>query len=220
MQRFLNSVNRVGRKFENYLEGIFGGGKVAYDYHNPQFLAHVQDTAYAVEVENTGESQMKDPNSVTAVVKSNSARFAFEFTPDRPTIIIGVEYFDVARNYVHQMDRQLFAVDRFDRFLPDMQYIGDQEVYGAEISMEQQSRYIRISIKICRIQTTQCCSRWICRKSSWDISSKQMRTNLHTIITTEDRLSPYYIRSHPFELDGFYVSPYRDILQQVTSTLS
>jgi len=207
MQRFLNSVNRVGRKFENYLEGIFGGGKVGYDYHNPQFLAHVQDTAYAVEVENTGESQMKDPNSVTAVVKSNSARFAFEFTPDRPSIIIGVEYFDVARNYVHQMDRQLFAVDRFDRFLPEMQYIGDQEVYGAELSMDNKADTFGYQLRYAEYkQRLNVAVGGFVENLPGYIFKANEDKFAHHYKDGEVRLSPYYIRSHPFELDGFYVS--------------
>ena len=207
MQRFLNSVNRIGRKFENYLEGIFGGSKVKYDFHNPQFLAHVQDTAYAVEVENTGESQMKDPNSVTSVVKSNNARFAFEFTPDRPSIIIGVEYFDIARNYVHQMDRQLFAVDRFDRFLPEMQYIGDQEVYGAELSMDNKADTFGYQLRYAEYkQRLNVAVGGFVENLPGYIFKANEDKYAHHYDNGEVRLSPYYIRSHPFELDGFYVS--------------
>lgn len=207
MQRFLNSVNRIGRKFENYLEGIFGGGEVRYDYHNPQFLTHVQDTAYAVEVENTGDAQMQNPNSVTSVVKSNSGRFAFEFTPDRPTIVIGVEYFDIARNYVHQMDRQLFAVDRFDRFLPEMQYIGDQEVYGAELSMDNKADTFGYQLRYAEYkQRLNVAVGGFVENLPGYIFKANEDKFAHHYANGEVRLSPYYIRSHPFELDGFYVS--------------
>lgn len=207
MQRFLNSVNRVGRKFENYLEGIFGGGEVRYDYHNPQFLTHVQDTAYAVEVENTGDAQMQNPNSVTSIVKSNSGRFAFEFTPDRPTIVIGIEYFDVARNYIHQMDRQLFAVDRFDRFLPDMQYIGDQEVYGAELSMDNKADTFGYQLRYAEYkQRLNVAVGGFVENLPGYIFKANEDKFAHHYANGEVRLSPYYIRSHPFELDGFYVS--------------
>lgn len=136
MQRFLNSVNRTGRKWASYLEGLIKGKDVGYDYHDPMFLGSTKDIAYTVEVENTGTAQQQEPNSVTAVVKSNAEKFAFEFTPDRPTIIIGVEYFDIARNYIHNMERDIFHVTRFDMFNPNMEFIGDQEIDGAEVNMD------------------------------------------------------------------------------------
>lgn len=207
VQRFLNSVNRTGRKFANYLEGLIKGKDVGYDYHNPQFLAHVQDKAYAVEIENTGDQQMSDPNSVTSIVKSNSSKYAFEFTPDRPSILIGVEYFDIARSYVKQMDKQIFHVDRFDMFNPDMQYIGDQAVDGAEISMNNfadtfgyQLRYAEYKQRV-----NQCVGGFVEFLPGYAFQASENKFAAH-YANGEVRLSPFYIRSHPFELDSFYIS--------------
>lgn len=133
LQRFLNSVNRSGRKFSNYIGELFGV-HVAPDYHNPFFLGHTSDDIYGQEVENTAESQQSNPNSITAILRSNASRYAFEFDADRPCIILGVTYFDVPRSYWESIERQNFHKDRFDMFNPYMQFIGDQKVYLKEIS--------------------------------------------------------------------------------------
>lgn len=133
LQRFLNSVNRSGRKFSNYIGELFGV-HVAPDYHNPFFLGHTSDDIYGQEVENTAESQQSNANSITAILRSNASRYAFEFDADRPCIILGVTYFDIPRSYWESIERQNFHKDRFDMFNPYMQFIGDQKVYLQELS--------------------------------------------------------------------------------------
>ena len=205
MQRFLNSVNRTGRKWANYLEGLIGGKKVGYDYHNPMYLGDTKDIAYAVEVENTGADQLTKQNSVTSIVKSNAARFAFEVELDRPSIVIGVEYFDIARNYIHNLDRALFHVDRFDMFNPQMEFIGDQEVDGAEISLDNpvntfgyQGRYEEYKQNV-----NSMVGGFVDRLPGYAFSASE-ETFANHYNNGEVRLSPYYIRSHPYELDEFY----------------
>lgn len=205
MQRFLNTVNRTGRKWANYLEGLIGGKKVGYDYHNPMYLGDTKDIAYAIEVENTGADQLTKQNSVTSIVKSNSAKYAFEVELDRPSIVIGVEYFDIARNYVHNMDKALFHVDRFDMFNPQMEFIGDQEVDGAEISLDNpvatfgyQGRYEEYKQNV-----NSMVGGFVDRLPGYAFSANEESFANH-YNNGEVRLSPYYIRSHPYELDEFY----------------
>ena len=69
-QRFFNSVNRTGRKISQYIKGLFPGNDMAPDYHNPLYLGHTSDIIYASNVENTGDAQMQQSNSVTATLKS------------------------------------------------------------------------------------------------------------------------------------------------------
>lgn len=134
LQRFLNQVNRVGRKFSDYVKGILGD-KPMKDVHEPIFLGHVVDTFGAEETDNTGEAQMSLQNSTTSKLRNNSSRYAFDVHVGEPSILIGITNYDIPRAYATVTERQNFHIDRFDMFNPYMQNVGDQEVYGAEIDM-------------------------------------------------------------------------------------
>lgn len=130
--RFYNAVNRSGRKFSAYMKELFGIVPKP-DYHNPFYLAHTSDVVGSDEVQNTGVAQQTQNNSVTTTLRSNAARYAFSFEPDRDCIIIGISYYDLPRVYTRATERQNFYLDRMDMFNPFMQYIGDQSIYNAEI---------------------------------------------------------------------------------------
>lgn len=94
MQRFLNQVNRVGRKFNEYFKGIFNNAP-SRDMHDPIFLGHVSDTVGASEVTNTGTAQVTVPQSKTSNYRSNSNRYMFEASFSEPGIVIGIMNFDI-----------------------------------------------------------------------------------------------------------------------------
>lgn len=131
-QRFLNAVNRAKSTIEGYIEDIMGT-KPAYDFHNPAFLASTKDQVRGVENENTGAAQMSLVNSVTSVLRSNAERFMFETGFDRPCVVIGITYYDIPRIYMDSIDRQMMYKDRFDDFIPQMQFVGDQKLLQAEL---------------------------------------------------------------------------------------
>ena len=134
MTKFLQAVNRSGRKFSNYMKELFGITP-AYDYHNPMYLAHTSDLVGASETENTGAAQVDPtrPLSVTSRLRATSNRYAFEFHPDRDCIVIGISYYDIPRVYTRATERQNFIIDRFDMFNPYLQFIGDQPILQAEL---------------------------------------------------------------------------------------
>ena len=134
MQKYLNAINRSGRKFSNYIKELFGEN-IAPDYHNPFYLGHTADDIYGQEIENTNVVDQESNRvglSVVSNLRSNASRFEFSFDADRPCIVIGVSYFDVPRSYWRSIERQNFHKDRFDMFNPYMQFIGDQQIYGRE----------------------------------------------------------------------------------------
>lgn len=205
-QRFLNNVNRVGQKLEDYIRGIFGN-KVAEDWHNPKWLSHTEDVIYAVEVENTGEAQQTEANSVTSVIRGNSSNYEFTIQIDRPCIVIGIEYFDIRRAYVTASDRQTFAVDRFDMFLPDMQFIGDQPIYLSELFQSADGKNFAYQFRDMQY------------KQSFDVALGGFVGHLpgyafvynpsslvDSALQEDLKISPDFIRSKPSELDEFYLS--------------
>lgn len=207
MQRFLNFVNRTGRKFEEYISKL-NGRYVAPDYHNPQFLGSTVESLYNPTVENTGTEQFTKPNSITSTMKGESERFAFQFDCDRPSIIIGIVSFDIVRAYANNVVREGGHIDRFDYFNPFLQHIGDQPIFGYEYFYNglsafdtnyfgYQTRHSEYKTAISRAD-----SGFIDGSlPSWCFLNESIFTPLGQVSISSD-----IIRSFPEELDKFYLN--------------
>lgn len=205
MTKFLQAVNRSGRKFSAYMKELFGKTP-AYDYHNPMYLAHTSDLVGAQETENTGAGQLDDsrPLAVTSRFRATSSRYAFEFQPDRDCILIGISYYDLPRVYQNATERQNFVLDRFDMFNPYLQFTGDQPIYQAEIGTDTPS-YTPFSYTNKDMQYkqrfNQACGGFCVPSTqldNWIFPADTLRrTSFHNI-------SPSFIRSFNSELDRFY----------------
>lgn len=137
VQRFLNAVNHSGRKLSNYIKTFFGIN-ISPDRHVPHWLADIDEMVYTSEVENTGAAQWNatnetGKNSVTATFTGNSGNKQLHFYADLPGYIIGLTSYDIERAYTDTINRSFFIQDRFDMFIPEMQFIGDQPVYIHEL---------------------------------------------------------------------------------------
>lgn len=206
MTKFLQAVNRSGRKFSNYMKELFGKTP-AYDYHNPMFLAHTSDLVGAAETENTGDAQVTDNIAVTSRLRATSSRYAFEFRPDRDCIVIGLSYYDLPRVYTRSTERQNFNVTRFDMFNPYLQFIGDQDVYQAEIGTDTpvitQGRAFSYTNRHMEYKQrfNQAAGGFLVPSTGldhWIFSADELRRGLF------HNIDPDFIRSYNSELDKFY----------------
>lgn len=207
IQRFLNLVNKTGRKFEEYVSKLFGT-YVKPDFHNPSYLGKVRDKVVSYETENTSDAQQTKSVSVTSSFNQTSSNFAFEFHCDRPSIILGVCSFDVPRVYSRIIERDALHYDRFDYFNPFMQFIGDQEVRRIEISPSvgsnwnepwgYQSRYAEYKTRV------PICSGGFSKQNV--LPSWQFVADSDMNIEYSQNIDPSYIRSRRSELDKFYLS--------------
>lgn len=132
VQRFLNQVNRIGRKFSDYVRGILGD-KPMPDAHDPIFLGHVVDTIGAEETANTGDAQYETASGITSKFRSNSNRYGFDVHVAEPSILVGILNYDIPRVYSSVTDREVYHLDRYEFFNPYMQFVGDQEVFVDEL---------------------------------------------------------------------------------------
>lgn len=203
-QRFFNFVNRIGRKIEDYIEGL-SGERPAVDYHNPLYLAHTKDTVFGVEVENTGAAQQNNANSITSRFQTNGSRYQFEFEVDRPCVVIGISYYDMPRAYISATERQLFYLNRFDMFNPFMQFIGDQSVEFAELgSLMASGNTGTFGYQLRHMEY----------KQRFDQAAGGFVESLPGFLFTDREfgglanftIDPNFIRSLNSELDSFYVS--------------
>lgn len=204
-QRFFNAVNRFGRKFSKYLEGLIPGQSVAPDWHNPFYIGHTTDFVFGDRNEYTGLASSAQQQNITSVLRSSGGRYQFNWETDRDCIAIGIAYYDIERVYSRTIERQALHMNRFDMFNPFMQFIGDQSIYSEELGlwsgidpkdpfgytlrhMEYKQRY------------SQCAGGFVENLPSWvfinDLTRRDDATNV----------SPSFIRSFNTELDRFYVS--------------
>lgn len=205
-QRFLNAVARAGQSIENYSSKVLGK-YIAPDWHNPKYLFSFDSKVYGTEVENTGAAQQSNPNSVTSVLRGNDGNLRFTFDIDRHSFVVGVEYYDIRRFYYTTQDRNTMAVDRFDMFIPDLQYIGDQPLKLSElVAGQSQAQYFGYQLKDMQFkQSFDICSGgfvenlpgWLFKFDLDEFNNRQL-SELH--------ISPDFIRSKPTEIDDFYLS--------------
>lgn len=132
MQRFLNQVNRIGRRIKEYSAGIFGVTPRT-ETDEPIYLSTVSTVIGAEETSNTGAAQLTDAQTTTSKLRKDTSAFIFSSDFNEFGVVIGVTTFDAVRPLPDAADKQLFHVDRFDMFNPFMQHVGDQEVSGVEI---------------------------------------------------------------------------------------
>lgn len=197
-QRLRNFANRVGPKFKSFLDGFFGKSP-AYDYHEPFFIADTEEDLFANEVENTGANQSSNSNFITSNIKSVNDKYAFNFDSDRDSVLIGVSYFDIVRFYPFGVPRIVQHVDKFDDFLPDLQFIGDQSIECSEIGSFLQSGQIfgyTTRNQEYKVSTPFCFGGIRKALKTWSFTFPNIKGN--TVI------SPDFIRSQQSEFDKFY----------------
>lgn len=208
MQRLLNRVNMVGRKLGDYLAGIFGGKLPEAPKDVPVFLAHQYFTINGFETENTGERQFAEGpdnrNTITSHLRSSENRHSFEIEIDEPCYIIGMNSYESMRIYSKTIDRFAFHHDRYDDFIPEMQYIGDQDILLSELDS---------SLNI--HEPFAYCLRYMEYKQRYSYASGGFIENLPSWAFITDNsdgnpasnfIDPDYIRSSPSEFDRFYKS--------------
>lgn len=207
MQRFLNAVNRVGRKFAPYVQLLSGRTPMA-DPTSPQFLAHDVSSVGSFEVENTAENQ----GNIVTIARSSDSRYAFSYDVNEPCIVLGVSWYEVARIYSKTIDRHAFHRTRFDMFNKFFQYQGDQAIFRKELN----ARYLGINVEANFAYTL----RYMEYKQRPSIATGGFVRYLpgYAFITDNDesgqnimseadmRISPEFIRARQSEFDRFYSS--------------
>lgn len=199
-QRYRNAVVRTGSRIDNYIETIFHI-KPAYDYHNPAFLSSTNDSVRGVENENTGDAQFGMVSSVTSVLRSNAERYMFEVDFDRPGVIIGITSYDVPRAYLNTVDRQFFYKDRFDNFIPQLQFVGDQSLYLAEIGkgLSKGAFGYEVRYQEMKLRFNQAYGAFNNHLKDWAFTNSLVSEILSPTI------NPTFIRSRQSDLDHYYL---------------
>lgn len=129
MQRFGNAVQKAGQRFKEYVGAVLGGS-VSPDYHEPKWIVGNTFLLGANEIENTSNDQ----GNVVQNIRTSADNWVYETEFGMQSIVLGLFYFNTPSVYSRAIFRENMQLDRFDFFNPRLQNIGDQPVYGFELS--------------------------------------------------------------------------------------
>lgn len=207
MQRFLNQVNRVGRRIREYSAGIFGVAP-RKEVDDVIYLSHVDLNIGAEETSNTGSAQLTDAQTITSKLRKSGSNFVFSSDFNEFGIVIGVTYFDVIRPYIDGADRTLHHIDRFDMFNPYMQHIGDQPVSTTEIAPVRVDTFgYKLRYSEYKQRTDRIAGGFKSFLPGFAFPTDVI--NLMNPLADQPsilEISPDFIRSRPHEFDKFFVS--------------
>lgn len=200
--KYLNWAQRIGQKFSKWFRKK-SGIEPAHDYHDPQWLSGTGDLVIVDNVQNTGDSQATEANSITAQLKANTNRYQFSFTADRPSYIVCVTTYDIPRSYAFATDRENMHANRYDMFNQFFQYNGSQAVKHSELGLLQaeypfsyQGKYMEFKQKYD-----------ICAGGFLEfLPGYAFIADTAAGIPMQRNLNPTYIRSWNAELDDFYLA--------------
>lgn len=128
-QRFLNAVNRVGNKLVDYLAGIFGVVPKNVEAE-PHFIARRKITIENVDNTNTSNELGRQQ---TNLVSSDSVS-GIDVYIDEDSVLVAVRSFDIVGANFSGINRHLMNFDRFQKFNPMFQNIGDQDIKLIELT--------------------------------------------------------------------------------------
>lgn len=202
LTRFLNKINIVGSRFEDYIRALFGGSIPEAPKDVPIRLSLEKSNIEGFEVNNTGSEQASaQQNLRTSNLKLNDSRFMFEAAIDEPCWIIVTRHFDVERIYSRTCDRFAFHEDRFDDFIPDMQFVGDQDVKATELDITRVDIPFAYNLRYMEYKNrySYASGAFIEYLPSWAFI-----TDNKDGASPEFNIDTHYIRSSPSEFDRFY----------------
>lgn len=205
--RYLNKVNISGPRLEDWLRAVFGGKKPEAPKDVPIKLSVETFNVSGFEVNNTGDAQQNPDDRVIATtnLRLTDSKYMFEAEIEEPCWIIAVQYFDAHRIYSRTFDRFAFHKDRYDDFIPDFQFIGDQEVFlkeldatslGSELPYAYNLRYMEYKNRY-----SYASGLFVRKLRSWAFITDNSDGN-----PANRHIDPEYIRSSPSEFDRFYKS--------------
>lgn len=203
LTRLLNKVNITGQRIEDYLRALFGGDIPQAPKDVPIRLSLERSSISGFEVNNTGAEQAdsESQNIITTNLKLSDSKYMFEANIEEPCWIVVTRYFDAERIYSRTCDRFAFHYDRYDDFIPDMQFIGDQDVKNTELDITRIDTPFAYNLRYMEYK-----NRYAYASGGFIefLPSWAFITDNRDGEPAGSHISPSYIRSSPSEFDRFY----------------
>lgn len=196
MQRFLNAVNRTKSTIYDYCRGIFGYTPTKL---NPTPSCISTETLFvgSDEIENTAQEQ----GTINTNLRAAQSHFEYDVSLTDDCIILGLISFECTSSYDKTVERDNFHINRFDEFIPELQHIGDQEVYSVERNSSDFNRHSPFGYQVrfaeYKFKFNQMHGGFTYNLPSWAFVTDVDRT---------EHLDEDSIRSYPAEFDKFFKS--------------
>ncbi|UPW41346.1 major capsid protein [Sigmofec virus UA08Rod_3978] len=213
LQRFLNAVNRFGNRPIEYVQGLYGITPTL-DEAAPKFIAsQTQSVNTQTNVSTQGSSLGKMNANVNTGEQPDNAIDVFI---DSEGVILSLVSWSISGCYENYIDRHLLNMDRFEKFNPMLQNVGDQPIYRSEITGDlPQGNADRYPSSLYFGYTT----RYGEYKTAFSTLHGGFRRNLpgYVMNLTESmpsvvkdafvaKITPEFIRDYPLYFDKFYES--------------
>lgn len=196
MQRFLNAVNRTKSTIYDYCRGIFGYTPTKLN-SSPSCISTETLFVGSDEIENTAQQQ----GTINTNLRAAQSHFEYDVTLTDDCIILGMISFECTSSYDKSVERDNFHINRFDEFIPELQHIGDQEVYSVERNSRDFNRHSPFGYQVrfaeYKFKFNQMHGGFTYNLPSWAFVTDVDRT---------EHLDEDSIRSYPAEFDIFYKS--------------
>lgn len=208
--RLWSQISRVGRKQSEQMKGLYPDVETTIDWHDPIYIGADSGSIFAEDTENTGSEQYntdgKTPIAVTSRLKGGIQGKSFDFVlKDRMCIIMTISSFDITRFYSHGIDRHFFHVDRFDKFNPFCQFMGDQKVYLKELFADSSFANV-FGYQGAYEEFKQNSDRAFGGFANGSLPGMIFLADVGRDRFSIENQCPNYVRSYPCELDAFFTS--------------
>lgn len=205
LTRLLNKVNISGPRIDDYLLALFGGSLPEAPDDVPIRLSLEKSNIEGFEVNNTGSEQASGDarNITTTNLRLTDSRYMFEAHIDKPCWLIVLQYYDAERIYSKTLDRFAYHYDRYDDFIPDLQFEGDQDVKLQELDITREDVPFAYNLRYMEYKNrySYASGGFIEFLPSWAFI-----TDNKDGAYPSEHISPEYIRSSASEFDRFYKS--------------
>lgn len=207
LTRLLHKVAITGPEHKDQIKYIFGGRIPDAPKDVPIRLSREEFTVEGFETNNTGSAQLSDadPNITTTNLRLTDSKFMFEVEVDEPCWLVMVQYFEAHRIYSNTIDRFAYHYNLYDDFVPDMQFIGDQDLKQSELLGIYGDQYTAYAYHLRNMEYKQRVSYasggFIRHLPSWAFITDNKDGN-----PADVNITPEYLRSSPTEFDRFYKS--------------
>nr|QPB07506.1 MAG: major capsid protein [Microvirus sp.] len=200
-QRFFNMVAKVGNSVDDYRKALTG--KVTPpDYHYPRFISADDTDVSSYTVQNN--SNVDTGNLVSRVDSGELKKYEYTLDIDLHGYVLSMAYFYIPRAYSTTKRRWFFHVDRFDMFNEMLQNIGDQALYGLELSDYSPSIFAYQGRNEEYKQRTSMVTGAFCGSlKSWVFLNDPLGSPAQGTLRLP--LNPNVIRSYPSELDYVFI---------------
>lgn len=202
VQRLLNFIQALGRRFPNYLAKLTGANHVADPVASPQLLVTMRTEVFGSQIENTAEAQITKDDSITTVLHSSDGNLRYTFTADDYGYLLILQSYDYRRLYVESLSPFAGVITKYDLYNPFLQYQGDQSLSLLQLGYDSDNSFGYVT-------------RDLQYKTRYDIATGAFDSRLKDYAAmyypSRDNginihISPAFIRARTYEFDRFFTA--------------